>query len=58
MFLTLTWQKIEWNDFEQALLGPQDEGQDARSNLQKSAIHHEIAAVTLFPGNDGINRAG
>ena len=37
--------KIVWNDFEQALLGPQGEGQDARSNLQKSAIHCEIASL-------------
>ena len=60
--------KIAWSDFEQALLGPKGEGHDcmdaegratqdavaeeARSNLQKSAIRHEITAVTLFPRND------
>ena len=64
----MAWHKIVWNDFEQALLDPQGEGhdctdaggratqdavaEDARSNLQKSAIHHEIAAVTLFLRND------
>ena len=48
----MTKHKIVWNDFEQALLGPKGEGQEARSNLQKNAIHHEIAAVTLFPRND------
>ena len=46
--------KIVRNDFEQALLGPKGEGQEARSNLQKSGIRYEIAAVTLFPRNDRI----
>lgn len=41
--------KIAWSDFEQALLGPKGEGQEARSILQKSAVNYEIATVTIVP---------
>jgi len=47
-----TWHKIVWNDFEQALLDPKGEGQEARSNLYKSDADHEIATVILFLRND------
>jgi len=47
-----TKHKIVRNDFEQALLGPKGEGQEARSNLQKAAIYDKIAAVILFLRND------
>jgi len=41
----MAWHKIVWNDFEQALLGPQGEGQDARSNLILSSTFLEIATL-------------
>ena len=39
--------KIVWNDFEQALLGPQGAGQGARSNLMLDALSLEIATLVL-----------
>ncbi len=39
--------KIIWNNFEQALLGPKGEGQDARNNLQLSVITVFYLAVNI-----------